>query len=150
MAGKRAEAFHNSEPSEVVPEDASREVARVEFARRLSKQLVLKGWNQSRLAAEAVKFAPPGVKMGRDKVSNYVRAKNLPTPVHLKILCDALSCKPEDLMPTRGRREAGEAAQIAELKDMGQGTAWLRINEVVSWPIALQVMALLRGSQDKE
>lgn len=150
MAGKRAEAFHNLEPSPVVPDGATPEVARVEFARRLSKQLVLKGWNQSRLAVEALKFSPPGVTMGRDKVSNYVRAKNLPTPVHLKVLCDALSCKPEDLIPSRGRREAGETAQIAELTDMGQGTVWLRINEVVPWPVALQVMALLRGSQEKD
>ena len=150
MAGKRAEAFHNLEPSDAVPIGTTAELARVDFARRLSKQLVLKGWNQSRLAVEALKFAPPGVTMGRDKVSNYVRAKNVPTPVHFKILCDALSCKPEDLMPSRGRRDAGETAYIAELKDMGQGTAWLRINEVVPWPVALQVMALLRGSQEKE
>ena len=143
-------AFHNSAPAEAVPDHVSRDIAKVEFARRLSNQLVLKGWNQSDLAAAATKIAPAGIKIGRDSVSNYIRAKNLPTPVHLKLLSDALGCTTNDLMPTRGTREAGDTAQPAELKDMGQGTAWLRINEVVPWQVALQVMAILRGSEEKE
>lgn len=151
----RRSAFINKAPSEHVAYDTSKEVAKAEFARRLNRLMVLKGWNQSELAKRADAVAPAGVRMGRDKISNYIRAKNLPSPLHLTILCEALGCEPEDLVPSRGVPEAGDDIQLSELPTADianaseEGMAWLRINQVVPWPLALQIMALLKSTPPK-
>lgn len=151
----RRSAFINKAPSEHVAYDTSKEVAKAEFARRLNRFMVLKGWNQSELAKEAEKHAPDGVRMGRDKISNYIRGKNLPSPLHLQVLCETLGCTPEDLVPTRGVPEAGENIPVSELPafDVGmtpENMAWLRINQVVEWPIAMQIMQLLKVEGPKK
>jgi len=154
MTERRA-AFINKAPSEYVAHDASKEVAKAEFARRLNRLMLAKGWNQSELAKEAEKHAPAGVRMGRDKISNYIRGKNLPSPLHLQVLCDTLKCTPDDLVPSRGAPEAGENIPVTELpafevKMATENTAWLRINQVVPWSVATQIMQILKVGSSQE
>lgn len=150
MTERRA-SYVNRAPSEYVATDTSKEVAKAEFARRLNRLMNKKGWNQSVLAREAAKLSPPGISMTRDKVSNYIRGKNIPNPAHLTVLCAALGCEPEDLVPSRGVPEAGENIRPSELPVLEvtmatENTAWLRINQVVPWSVAMQVMQLLKVS----
>jgi transcriptional regulator with XRE-family HTH domain len=154
MTERRA-SFINKAPSEYVAQDTSKEVAKAEFARRLNRLMNKKGWNQSVLAREAAKHAPAGISMTRDKVSNYIRGKNIPSPAHLALLCSALECEPEDLVPVRGVPEAGEKIRPSELPAFEvsaatESTAWLRINQVVPWSVATQIMQILKvGETDK-
>lgn len=142
--GRRA-TFINGEPSSKLGIGLTKDAVKVEFARRLNHQMVVKRWNQSDMSREAEKHAPSGVRMGRDKISLYIRAKVLPSPVHLQMLCTALDCKVSDLIPPAGTPEAGEVLSTLDIKESGEGMAWLTVNQSVPWPIALKIATLLRG-----
>jgi transcriptional regulator with XRE-family HTH domain len=122
-----------------------KEAVKAEFARRLQQAFTAKGWTQSELARQAENKLPKGHEFGRYNVSTYVRGKSLPGPVHLKALCDALGLKPEDLLPSRGVRQAGSDVPALDVRDMADGNVWLRINQAVPWPTALKIMELLKG-----
>jgi hypothetical protein len=87
--------------------------------------------------------------MGRDKISRYVRGVVFPSPVHLKVLCDALKCDPEDLIPNRGVPETGEELPQVDVRDAGAGMTWLRVNKMVDWKTALNVLSALEGKEIK-
>jgi hypothetical protein len=70
------------------------------FARNLQAALVDKGINQSVLAREAARHMPDK-KFGRDLISNYVRARILPSPTHLRALSKVLGKSEEALLPSR-------------------------------------------------
>lgn len=118
------------------------------FARRLQDKLVEKGWNQSDLTRELAKHlsSPPH----RSLVSNYIRMKSLPSPEALAAIAKCLGVAPQDLLPTN--RETGAAmandAASADLRDLGDGKVWLRINQALTWSTALKVLELLKGEQD--
>lgn len=122
---------------------------KMEFARRLQAQMILKGWNQSELARRASALLPKPVKgqkrgasgIGRDSISHYMRGKMLPLPVYLDALAKALGVRPEDLMPTAapGMIEAPPF----EMKGMPGGRMYLRINRTVSSSTAAKIMELL-------
>src|SRR3546814_16575922 len=68
--------------------------------------MIMKSWNQSDLARQASVFlsekSGKRKNMGRDSVSHYVRAINLPTPAHLWSLAKARGCEPYDLVRSMG------------------------------------------------
>lgn len=68
--------------------DAS--IERVEFARKLVKQLRDRNMNQSDLARRA--------GLSRDAISTYARGRSMPEPANLEKIAKALGCKPEDLL----------------------------------------------------
>lgn len=138
-------AFFNSSPTEL-PANAPKDAARVEFARRLQSAMVEKGWNQSELARRAAAFMPDG-KFGRDNVSLYVRGMVFPGPDHAEALAKALGRKVADLIPTRGMPSAEDRAPPLDVKDLNDGRCWLKINQAVDWPVALQVLELLKGQK---
>lgn len=138
-------AFINAPPSNVSSPLLPKEAVKAEFARRLQHYSTLKGWTQSELARQAENKLPKGHTFGRYNVSTYVRGKSLPGPVHLNALCDALGVKPDDLLPTRGVRQAGSEMPALDVRDMADGNVWLRINQAVPWPTALKIMELLKG-----
>jgi transcriptional regulator with XRE-family HTH domain len=139
-------AFVNPRPADpplapLAPKDA----VKVEFARRLQAAMVAKGWRQSDLARRAEKYLPANKKFGRDSISLYIRGKTLPGPVFLEALCKALEKEPDDLLPTRGMPAAGENNPPLDVKDAGDGNAWLRVNQAVPWNTAVAILRLLRG-----
>ena len=145
-------AYHNRPPSdEPISASAPRDAVLIEFSRRLQRRMVEKGWNQSELArrAEAAlnrrrKENGQAVKrFGRDLVSNYVRAIMLPGPVHLAALADALECTPDALLPARAMPSTDERLPPFEVKSIGGGMAWLRINQSVPFSLALKIGSLL-------
>lgn len=140
----RSLTYHNQEPTGVMSADMPKSAIKKEFARRLQQAMTEKGWNQSELADNAKKYIEDGV-FGRYSVSCYVRGHTLPRPKHLHAMAKALGKKPGELLPTRGVPSADKTDPPLDLKDIGEGQVWLRVNQSCTWPVALEVMKLLKG-----
>jgi len=98
----RQPSFYNPPlPPDMKVDQLSREQARAVFATTLQQATIDRGRNQSDLAREAAKQMPDK-KLGRDPVSNYVRARIFPSPAHLKALARSLGVTAEKLPPSRG------------------------------------------------
>lgn len=127
--------------------DDSAKALRTEFARRLQKAMLAKGFNQSDLAREASKHMPPKKAIRRDSVSKYLKAVTFPSPLALNAVSRALGVAPEDLVP------AGKANLISQMADnpalalsqTGDNTARLRINQEVPMDTAMKILKLLRS-----
>lgn len=118
---------------------------KLEFSRRLRAQMDAKGWNQS----ETARRLTPKLKrhsLSRDNISKYLAGKNLPGPIILKAMAELFGCEPTDLLPSRGSSKAAANAPM-DVRDLGDGTAWVRVNQALSWEMALQMMKLLRGEE---
>lgn len=142
--------YHNRGDLQDLPVNAPRDAVKVEFAKRLQLAYKQKGWNQSELARRASDYLPPhddGTprKLGRDVISTYCTAHSLPNHVYLEAICKALGKTPEELLPTRGLPSAGADNPPLEARDAGDGKVWLRVNQAVSWPDAVKIMAILKG-----
>ena len=135
--------FINAEPRDL-PAHAPRDAVKVEFAKRLQRAFTHKGWNQSELARRAAVYVPEG-GMGRDVISTYVRGKSLPGPIHLTAICKALGVEPDDLLPSRGMPSAGADSPPLDMRDIGEGKVWLRINQSVDWSVAVRIINVLKG-----
>lgn len=122
-----------------VPESAKR----MEFGRRVEAAMLKKGWNQSELARRAEEHMPKGKRFGRDSISNYIKGSNFPTPINLDALCKALGMKPEDLIPGQMFLRAKDDMPPLDIRGLGDGSAWVRVNQRVSFDIAMKIMALL-------
>lgn len=138
---------HNEPPEEDQRDRVLRQAALAEFGRRLSSQLVKKGWSQAELVRRANAKAPKGMRIGPDSVSNYINGKYMASNSHLKVLAEALDVEPSDLLPASGVREAGESLPPINVQQVGDG-AWLKVNQYVPWPIALKILALLKGEEE--
>lgn len=114
-----------------------------DFARRLHSARIEKGWNQADLARAAAKYMADK-KFGRDLVGPYERAERLPSPVHLSAMARALGKEPRELLPYQGvpGSEINRSTAV-DVKDVGEGRAWIRINKQVPWDVAMQIMRLL-------
>jgi transcriptional regulator with XRE-family HTH domain len=142
----RRKAYHNLYDPVDLPPDASADMIKVDFARRLQAKMVEKGLRQIDLARRAEELLPDGSKFGRDSVSLYVRGKHMPGPTYLKAMAEALGCDSKDLLPTRGIPTAQEiAAPPFEMKEIGGGNVYLRINQAVTWSVAASIVSILKG-----
>lgn len=111
--------------------------------------MVKKGWTQSELARRASDHHP-GKEIGRDSISVYMRGRALPSPAVLGALASALGVEPSDLLPSRGVPTAAQSSPKLDARDIGDGYVWLRINQQVTWAIALEVMKLLQTEDKRE
>lgn len=127
------------------------DVIREKFAKRLEYEIASRGWNQSDLAREASKHHPNG-EIARDNISNYCLAKALPGPSFLLAIAKALQTTPEDLLPERGitiPRNVG-ALPSTDVRDAGDGMAFLRINKRLPWQVAVEILGVLNEHRKAE
>lgn len=119
------------------------QVVRDQFARRLYKALVNRGWTQSELARNA--------GLTRNAVSAYINARNLPTPANLEVLAKALRVAGEDLLPPIGEIMTEPTAPIetCSFREVDGGKARLQVNKVVSMNTALEVIQMINRDQAK-
>ena len=112
-------------------------IRRTEFAKRLYSLMMLKNWNQSDLARAA--------SLGRDSISQYVRANNTPSPRNLKKLADALGVEPVELYPNYEAAAVEEEMPALSFRQMpgDEGHMWVRINKKVPKAVAAKLMILL-------
>lgn len=129
-----AEASHVGAPG-------ARDLAKQDLARRLSKALQDRDWNQSDLARAS--------ELPREVISTYVRGISFPTPKSLRRMSDALGIPVDQLAPAA----AGMAAQdeipafsVTQLQGH-PGKAWLRVNQVVPFSIAMKIGELLESME---
>ena len=127
-----------SPASDTVDVDLSvKTIRRTEFAKRLYGLMMSKNWNQSDLARQA--------GLGRDSVSQYVRANNTPSPRNLKKLADALGVEPVELYPNYEAAAVEEEMPALSFRQMpgDEEHMWVRINKKVPKAVAAKLMTLL-------
>lgn len=114
-----------------------RTLRKTEFAKRLYALMSGKNWNQSDLARAS--------NIGRDSISQYIRANNIPSPKNLKKLADCLGVEPSELYPNYEAAAVEEEMPSQSFRQMpGDEThMWVRINKKVPTKIAAQIMALM-------
>ncbi len=135
--------YINAPPTELGPVDLPKDVVKIEFAKRLQRAMIRKGWNQSELARRAQPHMK-GKRLERDNISTYIRGNALPDPARLNALCQSLGIAPEDLLPSRGIPSAADKAPSFDVRDLQDGNVWLRVNQAVPWDVALKIMVLLK------
>lgn len=118
-----------------------------QFASRLQHLRKAKGWSPSELARRVwgettnKNTGRIGAK-NRDRISVYEKARSCPDPHNLAMIAKALGVTPEYLGPNI-------AASTVEHQNpefavvMIADQVHLRVNKLVSWPVAQQVMELL-------
>jgi len=144
--GRGRGALHLGETSSL-PAGAPKDAAALEFGRRLQKAMVEKGWNQAELGRRALVHMPKGKSMSRDAISKYINGLTMPNPMRLAALSAALGMDQKDLMPMRQLTASADRMAPLDVRDMGDGTTWLRVNQAVPWPVAVKVLALLKGEE---
>lgn len=142
---RSAAVFHNPQPAGSLPANAPPEAIKKEFAKRLQAAMTKAGLNQSELARAAARFMPKGRNLGRDAVSHYIRGLHLPGPVALNALAQALKTAHDELLPQRIARSVDTVAPEVDLRDAGNGMAWVRINQALPWEQALEILRILKG-----
>ena len=114
-----------------------------ELARRLRRAMDDKGWTDADLA-RAVRKRLPNTKFDRAHVSNYMLGKAVPGALYLNAISKVLGKEPTDLLPKRLAR--GEAAHTpVDVRDMGGGKVYLRINQETTWERGLKILEILKG-----
>jgi transcriptional regulator with XRE-family HTH domain len=120
---------------------------RLEFGRTIQRHLNERGWTQAELARRMKPFLKDS-RIGRDSISKYVRGKNLPNPPVLEAMAKAFGVESRELLPSRGTQAVSKEHAPLDVRDMGEGRAWLSVNQALDWPTALKVIGLLRGTSD--
>lgn len=118
---------------------APKHLTKQDFAKRLYRLMLKRGWNQSELARRA--------DLPRDSVSTYIRAKVMPTPQSAERLARALGVTPEELLPNHVESAIEEDTPSLEMKVSVNAPhkAWLRVNRLVSLSTAAKVIALIEA-----
>lgn len=121
-------------PAGLVPKHLTKQ----QFAQRLHRLRLAKGWNQSDLARAA--------DLPRDSISVYLRAKSLPTALSLQKLSQALGVPPEELLPNHAEQAIAEDDTPSFELRVSTGApsrAWIRVNRLVSLTTAVKIADLL-------
>ncbi len=114
-------------------------LAKGEFAKRLYREMLKRGWNQSETGRQA--------GLPRDAISVYVRGKSLPEPANLEKLAKAFDMPAEQLLPNYLESAIDEDAPSFEMRVSvnAPNTAWVRVNRLVSLQTAVKIAELLEA-----
>lgn len=117
-------------------------LAKDEFARRLYKLMIDRGWRQADLARHA--------GLPRNAISVYLRGASLPNPDSTKALAKAFDMEPGVLLPnyTESAIERDNPEIEFRVSPADPKKAWLRINRLVSTSTAIKIMALIEADDE--
>jgi transcriptional regulator with XRE-family HTH domain len=129
----------NTPPDRTVkPRLITKVQAREEFARRLRKLILDRGWRQSDLARAS--------GLPRNAISIYVRGVSLPEDDNLNALASAFGLKPADLIPHFSESIVRDSSELEFSVVPGDPkSARLRINRTVSTSLAIKIMGLIEA-----
>jgi transcriptional regulator with XRE-family HTH domain len=118
-------------------------LAKDEFARRLYKLMIDKGWRQADLARHA--------HLPRNAISVYLRGASLPNPESLKALAKAFGIEPGVLLPnyTESAIDRDNPEIEFRVSPADPKSAWLRINRLVPTSLAIKIMTLIETEDAK-
>jgi transcriptional regulator with XRE-family HTH domain len=124
---------HKPARSPLIP----KHLAKDEFARRLYKLMIDKGWRQADLARHA--------GLPRNAISVYLRGASLPNRESTKALAKAFDMEPDVLLPnfTESAIDRDNPEIDFRVSPADPKKAWLRVNRLVMTSTALKIMALL-------
>lgn len=113
-------------------------LSKQEFGRRIYTLMNAQGWHQSELARKS--------GLTRDSISTYINGKVFPTPQKLAKLAKALEVPPESLLPNHleSAIDADMPSFEMRVSPNAPGTAWLRVNRLVSVKTAVRIADLLQ------
>lgn len=129
---------------------APRDAVIEEFARNLQAAMNARGWNQSDLARAATLHMGGDGEVQRDNVSKYINGKTLPSPKKLSAIAAALGIPKDELYPTTSVLKPSIHTPPVGVHDVGDGMAWVRVNQAVKWDIALKILDLLKKGDDED
>jgi len=114
-------------------------LAKDEFARRLYKLMIDKGWRQADLARAS--------GLPRNAISVYMRGASLPNPESVKALAKVFDMDPGVLLPnyTESAIERDNPEIEFRVSPADPKRAWLRINRLVATSTAIKIMALIEA-----
>lgn len=117
------------------------------FAKQLHELMVAKGVSASDVARAIWGTVTDNrgflVARNRDRISNYLAGKSLPTPENLRKLAVFFAVRPEELAPEVLVSRAAEADPEVQMTVVSGGMALLKINRLVSAAVAAKVIALV-------
>jgi transcriptional regulator with XRE-family HTH domain len=125
------------------------------FAKRLRRALDEKGWTAVQAAREAQRLVPDRT-IKSAHLSHWLNGRVIPSPVYLQALSSALEVSPEELLGEENSKGAQAASTngdarhsfspgLVEVKDLYDGNAWIEIRQEVPWPLALEILKLLKS-----
>ena len=141
------------------------------FSERLWLAIKRQGLTYEQTARRAREHLPPGAKLSSVTVWSYAKGRSTPRRLsYVEALGKALGVDPDELMgeppktsapPAEAEERAPEAAEAEmprrpqedeqlpaiHVADLGDGQAYLHIQEVVPWPVALEILQRLKGDQ---
>jgi transcriptional regulator with XRE-family HTH domain len=126
-----------------------------EFARNLLELMARKGVSQSDVAravwGSATDNRGRDVARNRDRISNYVRGKQLPEPKTIKKLADVLGVTPSELYPALGKPEGRNAPADVSLTAVGgrPDMAFLVVNKMLPMNVAVKILSMIADVKDK-
>lgn len=136
---------------EELPDDEP--LTRQEFARRLNRLLMEKGWSQSDLARRAfgttVNSQGYTVAAKRDRVSCYITGKSFPDRKTLAKIAEAFGVEPEELLPNVTMNAIQKEEVSLEIRQAAghPDKVWLRVNKLVSPAKAARVFTVLNDPE---
>jgi transcriptional regulator with XRE-family HTH domain len=130
------------------------------FAKRLRGALEEKGWTAGQAAREAQRLVPDRT-IGSAHLSHWLNGRVIPSPVYLQALSHALEVSPEELLGEENSKSAPAASTngaarhtplpahrssgLVEVRDLDDGNAWMEIRQGVPWPLAIEILKLLKS-----
>ncbi len=116
-----------------------RSIRKQEFAKRLYALLQEKDMNQSDLANQA--------GLGRDSISQYVRAINVPSPKSLKKIADVFGIEPSELYPNYEAAAVEEELPEQSFRAMAgdKNFMWVRLNIKLPKEKAVKIMGIINS-----
>jgi transcriptional regulator with XRE-family HTH domain len=129
------------------------------FAERLWSAIKRSGLTYKETARRAQEHLPPGARISDVSVWSYAKGRSLPRRMtHVEALGKVLGIETQELLGSEdeyGGRDAPEGAEAAHapevhVEDLGGGNALIRINQQVTWPVALEILRLVKGPEAVE
>jgi transcriptional regulator with XRE-family HTH domain len=116
-----------------------RSIRKQEFAKRLYGLLQEQDMNQSDLANKS--------GLGRDSISQYVRAINVPSPKSLKKIADVFGIEPSELYPNYEAAAVEEELPEQSFRAMSgdKDFMWVRLNIKLPKEKAVKIMGIINS-----
>ena len=124
-----------------------------EFARRLNELMISAGMNQSQLAAAVFGTVKDTrgftVARGRDRISNYLRGRDVPRTANLAKIAKVFSMTASELAPelTASALDKGDPAVSMRMVAGRPDRVHLTVNTMVDLTTAARVIDLISRSQ---
>lgn len=126
-------------------------VTKQEFGRRLQALLDERGWRQSDLMRKTIEADPEERGLKRDAISTYINGRSFPTPMSLNLLARAFGITKEELFPNAAINAMNDENPALEMRQAQghPGQAWVRINRMMPFDVAAQIVVLINESDKK-